>query len=165
MTDTNIKTLEQVEKETIQQQVNNNNTPMRQEDVAATVFHKYIEPFKDMVSKLSSKQLRRVIKYLVEYPIEEQKIRLPSNEEKATFYFGEQLLMAKMIMMYHTAEEVRRESVRKELEQKEAVVSPETYGKLKLAEEAYAKAVQDFENESKQNLTERKENNVETVHE
>lgn len=71
------------------------------EEVASAMFNLYLPRFQLMVSKLSNKSLKRVLKALIEYPLVEEDFKF-SEMEKETFLIAENLIIAKVMMINHT---------------------------------------------------------------
>lgn len=72
------------------------------EDIAAGMFSLYTPKFKQAVDTLSSRQLRRLLKMLVEYPLNERDYQPKNDIEKNAFLIGNKLLEAKFMMILTT---------------------------------------------------------------
>lgn len=72
------------------------------EDIAAGMFSLYLPKFKQAVETLSSRQLRRLLKMLVEYPLNEREYQPKNQVEKNAFLVGNKLLEAKFMMILTT---------------------------------------------------------------
>lgn len=68
-------------------------------EVAAAMFEYYLPRFKVLTDKLSSKGSKRVLKALIEYPLVEDDCKFQSEIEKEVFLIGENLLLAKVMMV------------------------------------------------------------------
>jgi hypothetical protein len=88
-----------LEQEMIKQEQLNQTPP---EEVAAAMFNLYLPRFQAIVSKLSNKSLRRVLKALIEYPLVEEDFKFSGELEKEAFLVAENLILAKVMMINHT---------------------------------------------------------------
>lgn len=75
------------------------------EDLFAQYFHMYKPMFNNYLNALSQKQLRRLIRALIEYPLNETEFHHSKEEEKNALLIGEKLLHAKQMMIMHTLSE------------------------------------------------------------
>lgn len=66
-------------------------------DAALTLFGLYQPKFNQLVDKLSSNGLRRLIKALVAHPLSKKEIKHPSEEENTAFIIGQRVLEAKFV--------------------------------------------------------------------
>lgn len=65
--------------------------------LAERILTQLLPPFFDSLDKLSNKQLRRLIKLLVQFPfVDPQKFKL-TQEQKVAFMYGERLIYANMV--------------------------------------------------------------------
>src|SRR5690554_1017013 len=71
-------------------------------EMAATVFRMYMPYFDQALPKLSTRGLRRVIKYLVKYPLEQDDIGAASQFEKDFMNLANSLAEAKYVMIMET---------------------------------------------------------------
>ncbi len=72
------------------------------EQVAASMFMLYLPRFQGLITNLSNKALRRVLKALVEYPLVDENHNLVTNAEKDTLFIAEKLILSKMMLIQHT---------------------------------------------------------------
>ena len=71
-------------------------------NAAANMYGLYMPKFKQGVDMLSSKALRRLIKALIEYPLEEAKYNHSTPLEKQLMSIGHAVLEAKFLMILET---------------------------------------------------------------
>ena len=97
------------------------------EDMAAHDYQKLIPVFLDKISFLSKKQLNRVIKAVVEYPLENNRPEFSFEAEKQAFFIAMNIFDCKFVLMKHVYETLQRkadsEKVIKELEMANATSS------------------------------------------
>lgn len=79
---------------------------------AAMVFHMYKPEYLKRIHRLSSKQMRRLLVKLVEYPLNEKELKGFSGIENETFLLGDAMLQSKFIMMQQTYMEGAEELVK-----------------------------------------------------
>jgi len=72
------------------------------EETAAKLWTLYWPLYRSAVNNMSNKQMRRVMKALIEVPLNSKEYKLMSKEEKQVFAIGTNLLEAKWQMMLHT---------------------------------------------------------------
>jgi len=89
-------TPEEFEKQLLQQEAKafENQDPL---DAALTLFGLYQPQFSQLVNKLSTNGLKRVLKALVAAPLAEEKIKHPNKEEKMAVQIGQRVLEAKFV--------------------------------------------------------------------
>lgn len=68
-------------------------------EVAAQMLYMYTPKFNDAVDKLSSNALRRVLKKLVSFPLNEKAYKATSTGENEVFMVGDRLLEAKFLLI------------------------------------------------------------------
>lgn len=95
------KTVEEVEKEVLEESEQQEyiKDPV---DAAATMYGLYAPKFLQGVKKLSSRQRTRVLKALIEYPLNEKKYQHSSQLEKEMMSIGHAVLEAKFLMIMAT---------------------------------------------------------------
>lgn len=72
---------------------------VKPEDVAAESFQKNLPVFKNYASGLSNKALRRVLNALVEFPLQEGKLKFGDAKEQQAFTIGLHLIDCKITMI------------------------------------------------------------------
>lgn len=97
----------QVEKDLVEEEQKRLNAAAERDpaEVATMLLGVYTPRFKGLVSKLSNRQLKRLVSSLVEYPLEEYQHN--DKIEKEAFYIGCGLLDAKFALIQHTYNENR----------------------------------------------------------
>lgn len=85
------------------------------EDVAARDFESQLPSFKNLSVGMSNKALRRVLNALVEFPLQEGKVKLTGQKEELLFSIGLHLIDCKMTMF----QAVLLERIKTEQEKKE----------------------------------------------
>lgn len=93
------KNADQIEKELLEK-ANANATDVFGN--AATTFGLYAPKFFAGLNKLSSRQLRRLIRALIEVPFVTKMPQFRNQDEKEMFAVGENLLLAKLVMISHS---------------------------------------------------------------
>ena len=93
---------ETVEQPVVEQQPRPTSSGLSPTEAAATMFYMYLPKYKQLVDTLSNKQARRVLKALVEVPLQNADYKHPTEEEKTAFLIGDRLLQAKFVMMLET---------------------------------------------------------------
>lgn len=87
-------------------------------EMAAQMYGMYVPHYKRIVPKLSTRSLRRVLNYLVLYPLEQDTVKPTSELEKQVMQLVSNLVEAKIVMIMdtyrHHAEELY-EAANKEL--------------------------------------------------
>lgn len=68
-------------------------------DLSAAFFKSNIEAFQKEVRLLSSAEAKRLLKYLMEYPLQSKPVKLSSKREQSLFDMGTELTQAKLVMM------------------------------------------------------------------
>lgn len=97
-------------------------------DQCAGLLENYRPKFVAGVDKMSSNQLRRLLKTLVEYPINDRPYNPKDGEEKAVFMLGTRILEAKhTLIMYTMFGEALKQSTSKVAE----VAAPEVVTEVK----------------------------------
>lgn len=96
--------------ETAEENIQKNLAEMgsKPEDVAAGLFYLYMPIFKNIVARMGKKQLQKLIINLVEYPLQDGRIRALSQAEKDLFNIGDRLLSSKYMMIFHTFNESQK---------------------------------------------------------
>lgn len=79
---------------------------------AAMVFHMYKPEMLKRLQMLSSKQMRRLLRKLVEYPLNEAEMKGFSRLENEYFLLADAMLQSKFIMMQQTYMESAEELVK-----------------------------------------------------
>lgn len=75
-------------------------TPLKDPaEVAAQLYTLYLPRFLGIVDTLSNKQLKRLIKALIETPLMEEQPKFSTQDEKTAFAIGDELLQAKMALV------------------------------------------------------------------
>ena len=70
-------------------------TPLKDPaEVAAQLYSLYLPRFLGIVDTLSNKQLKRLIRALIETPLMEQQPKFSTEDEKVAFAIGDELLQA-----------------------------------------------------------------------
>lgn len=88
--------------------------------VADQILEQLYAPFKESLTKLSNKELRRLIMTLVKFPfLEKHEMKLKTQEEKFSFMFGERLIYANMVKRARAELDKSFGEVLKEEEQKQ----------------------------------------------
>jgi hypothetical protein len=118
------KTPQEIEAELIQKMREDSEKEIKPADIeesASLLFGLYIGKFANLVNKLSSKSLRRLIYSLVAVPLEEAKLNLKNEDERTAYQIAEQLLVSKsaLIMSTYATEERNRQAVIEQNKQKE----------------------------------------------
>lgn len=75
--------------------------PADDEEIACMMLKLYTPKFQQLVDKLSNRELKRLIKALVEFPLGKNYKQI-SEEEKQAFAIGQGLMDAKMVLMVKT---------------------------------------------------------------
>lgn len=70
--------------------------------ISSTLFGLYHPQFEKLVDSLSTNGVRRLLKALVAYPLEERYIKGSSENEKAAFQIGRRLLEANFLLTMDT---------------------------------------------------------------
>lgn len=75
-------------------------TPLKDPaEVAAQLYTLYLPRFLGIIDTLSNKQLKRLIKALIETPLMEEQPKFSTQDEKTAFAIGDELLQAKMALV------------------------------------------------------------------
>lgn len=123
----------QVEKEMLEQAKKATEDP---EEVASMLFTLYLPRYFSLVEGLSSNAMRRMLKALVEYPLNEKNYMHSSEKEREAFNIGLRLLDAKYVMLFSTysggLEELHRVASEIEVASKDEV--PQTENVLNVSE-------------------------------
>lgn len=72
-------------------------------EAAALMFHSYLPRYFSLVDRMSSNAMRRLLKALIEVPLNSAPYHHSSQEEKDCFAMGDALLQAKVMLIYTTA--------------------------------------------------------------
>ena len=112
--------VEEIERQVIQEQLAQNQTAYDPVEAAARVFTIYLPQYKQLVRNMSNRQMRRLLQALIEVPLQKRDYRHPTAEEKAAFVIGDRLLQAKWTMVTHTL----IERMHREAQAQQAVNSP-----------------------------------------
>lgn len=84
------------------------------EDMAAHDYKNLIPVFYKYIDFMSKKQLKNLMKALVEYPLERDQPKLAYEDERKAFYFGMQIFDCKFVIMKAVMELAKnQENVRK----------------------------------------------------
>ena len=75
---------------------------MAPEDVASQLLYLYTPMYENFVNGLSTKAMRRLLKKLVSYPLNEKELASTSAEEEQAFQIGNRLLEAKYVLIMDT---------------------------------------------------------------
>lgn len=70
-------------------------------EMASTVYGMYIPTYNAAIPKLSTRALRRVLNYIVKYPLEQDDIKAASDSEKQLMALVNSLVEAKFIIIMH----------------------------------------------------------------
>ncbi len=87
------------------------------EDVYAQFFYLYSIQYKNLINNLSVKALRRLLKALVEYPLNEKDYQHTTQEEKNALLIAMRLLEAKQMMILHAMTQHATEEQKNEAEE------------------------------------------------
>lgn len=74
-------------------------------ETAGTAYQMYVPHFKTALPKISTRGLRRVIQYLVLYPLEKDSVNAASEFEKQFMQLVNSLVEAKFVMIMHSYSE------------------------------------------------------------
>lgn len=74
-------------------------------EMAATAFAMYSPLYKRVVPKLSKRSLRRILDYLILYPLEKDNVKAANEAEKSVMQIANFLIEAKFIMQMATYNE------------------------------------------------------------
>jgi hypothetical protein len=88
-------------------------------EMAATMLYMYTPKFYAAVDKLSSNALRRVLKKLVSYPLNDKEFKATSTGEAEVFTVGDRLLEAKFLMIMAEYEKMARSHMEQQAKQEE----------------------------------------------
>lgn len=83
-------------------------------EMASTMLALYTPKFIEGVDQLSSNALRRVLKRLVSYPLNDKEYKATSNGEKNVFLVGDRLLEAKFLLIMENYHKIIQEQAQKE---------------------------------------------------
>tara|TARA_R110000868_G_scaffold66014_2_gene196956 strand:- start:1699 stop:2073 length:375 start_codon:yes stop_codon:yes gene_type:complete len=89
-------------------------------ELASTMLFLYTPKFIEGVDQLSSNALRRVLKRLVQYPLNEKAYKATSAGENNVFLVGDRLLEAKFLMLMSTYHDLVQNNLPKAEEQGES---------------------------------------------
>jgi hypothetical protein len=106
-------------------------------EMASMILTLYTPRFHQLVDGLSGRQLKRVLKSIVEYPVG-QDYKHPSKEEKEVFALGTNLMDAKQVLVINTYNENREQ------------IMAQAADARKLADEATKNMVIEHNNEEKE---------------
>ena len=90
-----------LEAQLVQEEQERLNKPADEEEIACMMLKLYTPRFNGLVDKLSNRELKRVIKALVEFPLGKAYKHI-GQEEKEAFSIGQGLMDAKMVLMVKT---------------------------------------------------------------
>jgi hypothetical protein len=79
------------------------------EDVAAGLFSTYWPIFSDSLDIIGKKSLKRIIRFLIETPLNEKEYKFFDKKERQIVAIAERLLQAKWEMMLHTLMKAEQE--------------------------------------------------------
>jgi hypothetical protein len=83
-------------------------------EMASTMLALYTPKFNEGVDQLSSNALRRVLKRLVSYPLNDKEYKATSNGEKNVFLVGDRLLEAKFLLIMENYHKIIQDQAKKE---------------------------------------------------
>jgi HD superfamily phosphohydrolase len=92
----------ELEKELLEQKLAEATAKHNPEDVAAQLWTLYWPIYKNVVNRLSNKQLKRLLTNIIEVGLEDKKYHLVDKDEKQVYSIAMNLLNAKWQMMLHT---------------------------------------------------------------
>jgi len=75
------------------------------EEVSSQLLTIYTPIYRNLVTQLSQKAMRRLLLKLIEYPLNDKPYTSTSDIEKKTFAIGQQLIEAKFILIMNTYNE------------------------------------------------------------
>jgi hypothetical protein len=87
-------------------------------EMASTMLYLYTPKFNSAVDKLSSNALRRVLKRLVSYPLNEKEYKATSQGEQDVFSVGDRLMEAKFLMIMDNYHQLVQSNLKTEKEEK-----------------------------------------------
>lgn len=117
--------------------------------LAASVFKQYTLDFRRLVQGFSNKQLKRFAINLVEHPLSEQPIRLPSPEEVKAFQMATDILNAKNQMIRTFKEQEQRAATEKLMEENRGLIDAAFFDNIEKSRTAFVQAVEAFNEEVK----------------
>lgn len=86
------KTAEQIEKETMQQHLD-----AEQSQMADNLMAQFMPHFSEALYKLSNNELRKLIKILIQFPFVKVNKNTLNEKQKVAFMFGERIIYANMV--------------------------------------------------------------------
>lgn len=90
---------------------------MSPEDVASQLLYMYTPIYENFVNGLSTKAMRRLLKKLVTYPLNDKEMNSTSPQEEQAFQIGNRLLEAKYVLIMDTyAKNIEQMQAQSELE-------------------------------------------------
>ncbi len=125
---------ERMAEEKLKEELSKPDAGSRPEDVAATFFKVYLPVFFRTIDQMSGRQLRRLTKALVSWPLEMSDYKPPNQVEKDAFSVGSELIKTKFMMVLHTEKE-RLDAKKEKQEAKESEEGNDS-GKTGNSEEA-----------------------------
>lgn len=115
---------EEVEREIVQEQVAGATTDYDPMEAAAKIFTMYLPQYKQLVRRMSNRQMRRLLCALIEVPLQKQDYRHPTKEEQAAFMIGDRLLQAKWTMVTHTLMAKLAQEVEQQKQNESSITEP-----------------------------------------
>jgi hypothetical protein len=97
-----------------------NDKPEQQADpqeVASQLLHFYTPVYENLVNQLSSKAMRRLLKKLVEYPLNEKQMNGTSAIENQAFAIGLRLIEARTVLELSLVPEMIKQSTQQQMEE------------------------------------------------
>jgi len=116
-------------KEVEQQLLNEQSQPQVSDDpeeMAATLFTLYRPRYDALVNNLSSNAMRRLLKKMVVFPLNEKEMKSTSKEENEAFAISQRLLEAKYVMIMSTYQKAAEEAYKKQQETEQVKTQEET---------------------------------------
>lgn len=90
------------------------------EDVFAGMFHTFVPILKQVLPKLSKKQMRRVLNAVIEVPLNDKPYKILDKDERDVYNLVDRLLIAKYAMVLKVLTDRYNEEKKGELEKIEA---------------------------------------------
>lgn len=118
-------------------------------ELAARVFKQYTKDFRRLINSFSSNQLRRFAINLVEYPLSEQPIRLPTVTERQAHQMATDILNAKSLIFQSHKEQEKRDATLKLMEQNKGLIDQSFFDNVEQSRTAFVKSVEAFNEQLK----------------
>lgn len=90
------------------------------EDVFAGMFHTFVPILKQVLPKLSKKQMRRVLNAVIEVPLNDKPYKILDKDERDVYNLVDRLLIAKYAMVLKVLTDRYNEEKKSELEKIES---------------------------------------------